>query len=232
MRVLGDTASFQMGLFTTNNLDLMNCYKNVYRDELLYECICWINIMLYDVAHRWWILWNYNVESLLVLLLSLSLMSSSRWCCTLLWISCWVHAYSYKVGGSCPVECLIIQTTLILRAYAQHVDLGVDAPQVVLRAIALHVEMRAYALTRWLVPHAYCIVKLLLCLCIVASSSSCCDIFKCQVEIIEQYVKFYYFLVKVVYVVKFHWWIICLLLLNVKSHPFCLNVASTWVTCR
>jgi len=58
-------------------------------------------------------LWDYNVESLLVLLLSLSLMSSSRWCCTLLWISCWVHAYSYKVGGSCPVECL---------NYSNHVD--------------------------------------------------------------------------------------------------------------
>jgi len=31
-------------------------------------------------------------------------------CC---WICCWVHAYSYKVGGSCPIECLIIHTTLI-----------------------------------------------------------------------------------------------------------------------
>jgi len=26
--------------------------------------------------------------------------------------------------------------------------------------------------------------------------------------------------------------ICCLLLLNVKSHPFFLNVVSTWVTCR
>jgi len=32
-------------------------------------------------------------------------------CCC--WICCWVHAYSYKVGGLCPVECLIIHTTLI-----------------------------------------------------------------------------------------------------------------------
>ena len=36
--------------------------------------------------------------------------------------------------------------------------LGVYAPHVALRAIARHVE---------LVPHAYCIVKLLLCRCIV-----------------------------------------------------------------
>jgi len=26
---------------------------------------------------------------------------------------CWVHAYLYKVGGLCPIECLIIHTTLI-----------------------------------------------------------------------------------------------------------------------
>ena len=31
-------------------------------------------------------------------------------CC---WICFWVHAYSYKVGGLCLVECLIIHTTLI-----------------------------------------------------------------------------------------------------------------------
>ena len=31
-------------------------------------------------------------------------------CC---WICCSVHAYSYKVGGLCLVECLIIHTTLI-----------------------------------------------------------------------------------------------------------------------
>ena len=142
-------------------------------------------------------------------------------CC---WISCRVYAYSYKVGGSCPVECLIIQTTLIWEPMLY---------TLILRAIALHVELRAYALIRWLVPHAFCIVKLLLlCLCIVVSLSSCCSWFKCQVEINEQYVKYHYCLVKVVYVVKLHWWIICLLLLTMKSHPFCLNVASMWVTCR
>jgi len=31
-----------------------------------------------------------------------------------------------------------------LRAYALHVDLGVDTPHVALRVIALHVELRAY----------------------------------------------------------------------------------------
>jgi hypothetical protein len=36
-----------------------------------------------------------------------------------------------------------------------------------------------------------------------------------------------------VYVVKCKWWIICLLLLNVKSHPFCLKMLLfVWVTCR
>ena len=145
---------------------MTNCYMNAF-----VELIWWI----YDVAHRWCILWNYIVESLLC--------RRCRWCCQVVevvrWccISCWVHAYSCKVRGLCPVECLIIQTTLILRAYALHVDLGVDAP---------HVDFKSHCSTRWieslcsntlLVPHAYCIVKLLLCLCIVASSSSCCSWF-------------------------------------------------------
>jgi len=66
---------------------------------------------------------------------------------------------------------------------------------------------------------------------VVVELLSCCRYFKYQAEIIEAYVKYYCCLV-VVYVVKFRWWVICLSLLNVKSHPFCLNVASTWVTCR
>jgi len=140
--------------------------------ELLYECTHWwiiigmlmlIIMMLYDVAHKWWILWNYIVESLL----SLSLMSSSRWCCTLVlykllspcilissWglMPCWMFNHSYHID---------------LSAYALHVDLRAYALHVDLRADALHVELRAYALTRWLVPHAYCIVKLFSCYCIV-----------------------------------------------------------------
>ena len=56
-----------------------------------------------------------------------------------------------------------------LRADALHVHLRADALHVDLGADALHVELRAYALTRLLIPHAYCIVKLLLlCHCIVA----------------------------------------------------------------
>jgi len=144
--------------------------------ELLYECTHWwiiigmlmlIDMMLYDVAHRWWILWNYIVELLLCSC------CRCRWCRQVVdvvrccWISCWFHAYSYKVGGSCPVECLIIHTTLVLRAYALHVDL---------RADALHVELRAYALTRWLVPHAFCTVKLSLghCIVVIVELLSCC----------------------------------------------------------
>ena len=112
-------------------------------------------------------LWDYNLESLLCSCCRCRWCRQVVKCCTLLWISCWVHAYSYKVGGSCPVECNH-SNHVDLRAYALHVDLGVDAPHVDLRVIALHVELRAYALTRWLVPHACCIVKLLLSLCIVA----------------------------------------------------------------
>jgi len=119
-----------------------------------------------------------------------------------------------------------------LRAYALHVDLGVDAP---------HFDFKSHCSTRWneslcsnTLIGTTCILhsQVVVVSCIVASSSSCCSWFKCQVEIIEQYVKYHYCLVKVVYVVKFHRWITCLLLLNVKSHPFCLNVASTWVTWR
>jgi len=28
----------------------MICYMNIYVDELLYACLCWIIMMLYDVA--------------------------------------------------------------------------------------------------------------------------------------------------------------------------------------
>jgi len=49
-------------------------------------------------------LWDYNVDVVVVV-------QVVRWCCQVVqvvcWccIGCWVHAYSYKVGGSCPVEC-------------------------------------------------------------------------------------------------------------------------------
>jgi len=46
--------------------------------------------------------------------------------------------HTHKVGGLCPVN-VNHSNTLIL---------GVDAPHVALRAIALHVELRAYTLTR------------------------------------------------------------------------------------
>jgi len=63
--------------------------------------------MLHDVAHKRWImeLWC----GVVVVVVVVDVVEVVRWC----WISCWVHAYSYKVGGSCPVECLIIHTTLI-----------------------------------------------------------------------------------------------------------------------
>jgi len=68
-----------------------------------------------------------------------------------------------------------------LRAYALHVDFRSLYSNVDFRGLCSSVALRAYALTRWLVPHAYCIVKLLLCHCIVVnvemSSSllnSCC----------------------------------------------------------
>jgi len=40
MKVLGNTVSFQNAWF------IMNCYMNEHIDELLYECICWINMMI------------------------------------------------------------------------------------------------------------------------------------------------------------------------------------------
>ena len=104
----------------------------------------------------------------------------------------------------------------------------------ILRAITLHVELRAYALTRRLVPHAFCIVKLLLCLCIVASPSSCCSWFNCQVEIIEQYMKYHYCLVKVVYVVKFSLMNYMLIIIECEISPLlfecCFYVGNVQIT--
>ena len=105
----------------------------------------------------------------------LLLMSSSRWCSTLLLIKLLSPCILIKLGAHALLN-VNHSYHVDVGAYALHVDLGVDAPHVdfrslcssvALRAIALHVELRAYALTRWLVPHAYCIVKLLLCRCIV-----------------------------------------------------------------
>ena len=65
--------------------------------------------MLHDVAHKWWIMELWCGVVVIVVVVDVIVVEVAR-CC---WISCWVHAYSYKVGGSCPVECLIIQTMLI-----------------------------------------------------------------------------------------------------------------------
>jgi len=63
---------------------------------------------------------------------------------------CWVHAYSYKVGGSCPVNV----------NHSNTLFLGVYTPALTFRSLLLQ---------RWLVPHAYCIVELLLRRCIVVN---------------------------------------------------------------
>ena len=77
--------------------------------ELLYECTHWwfiigmlmlINMMLYDVSHRWWIFWNYMVESLLCCCCC---------CCR------WCHSYH--------VDLRAYALHVDLRAYALHVDL-------------------------------------------------------------------------------------------------------------
>ena len=112
-------------------------------------------------------LWDYNIDVVVVVEVV-----RCCWCCTLLlmlhvvvdvvrccWLSCWVHAYSYKVGGSCPVN--VNHSKLVdFRSLCSSVDF---------RSLCSSVELRVYALTRWLVPHAYCIVKLLLCRCIVVN---------------------------------------------------------------
>jgi len=51
-------------------------------------------------------LWDYNVDVVDVVVVGCC-------CCHCCWCRqvvevvrcCWVHAYSYEVGGSCPVEC-------------------------------------------------------------------------------------------------------------------------------
>jgi len=91
----------------------------------------------------------------------------SRWYCTLLLIKLLSPCILIQSWGLMPCWMFNHSKHVDLRAYALHVDLWFDAPHVALRADALHVELRVYALTRWLVPHAYCIVKLLLCRCIV-----------------------------------------------------------------
>jgi len=72
---------------------------------------------------------------------------------------CWVHAYSYKVGGSCPVNV----------NHSNTLFLGVYTPALTLRSYLLQLAFRSLLLQRWLVPHAYCIVELLLRRCIVVN---------------------------------------------------------------
>ena len=115
--------------------------------------------MLHDVAHKRWImrLWcGVVVVVVVVVVVAVVKVVDVVRCC---WISCWVHAYSYKLGAHALLN-VNHSYHVDLRAYALHVELRAYALHVELRADALHVELRAYALTRWLVPHAYCIVKL------------------------------------------------------------------------
>ena len=72
---------------------------------------------------------------------------------------CWVHAYSYKVRGSCPVKV----------NHSNTLFLGVYTPALTLRSYLLQLVFRSLLLQRWLVPHAYCIVELLLSRCIVVN---------------------------------------------------------------
>ena len=174
MKALGDIISSSDGLLSRITW-CRNWYMNVHIDELLYACLCWTTMMLYDVAIRD----EYDI----IILWSRCYCCRCRWCRTLLLIKLLSPCILIKVGGLCPVN-VNHSKHVDLRAYALHVDLGVDVPHVALRAIALHVELRACALTRWFVPHAYCIVKLLLCRCIVvnvelSSLLSCCRWFKC-----------------------------------------------------
>ena len=134
-------------------------------------------------------LWDYNVDVVVVV-------QVVGWCChccwcrqvvdvvRCCWLSCCVHAYSYNVGGSCPVN-VNHSKHVDFRILCSSVDFRSLCSSIDFRSLCSSVELRAYALTRWLVPHAYYIVKLLLCRCIVInvelSSSllnSCCW-FKC-----------------------------------------------------
>ena len=72
---------------------------------------------------------------------------------------CWVHACSYKVGGACPVNV----------NHSNTLFLGVYTPALTLRSYLLQLAFRSLLLQRWLVPHAYCIVELLLRCCIVVN---------------------------------------------------------------
>jgi len=83
---------------------MMNYYMNVYMlMNYNMNCICWINLMnIYEII----ILELYVVVDVVVDVLRCC------WCCQCCWCRkvvevvrcCWVHEYSYKVGGSCPVE--------------------------------------------------------------------------------------------------------------------------------
>jgi len=78
-------------------------YMDDFVNELLHEgmYICW-----------WTMIWNAYVELTWWLYDVVIVVDVVRCCCRQVVnvvrccrLSCWVHAYSYKVGGSCPVEC-------------------------------------------------------------------------------------------------------------------------------
>jgi len=94
------TWMYILTVYYMNNL-LMKYYMKIclYVDELLYECICWINMIIIWCCN--WTMYIYEIIMLmlsvllmsssrrcrtLLLMLSLLLMSSSRWSCTLLLI--------------------------------------------------------------------------------------------------------------------------------------------------
>ena len=146
---------------------LMNYYTNAY------VWLIWCCMLINDE------LWDYDVESSLLFLSSLSLMSSMSLKLYVVVESMHTHI---KLGSSCLVECLIIHTTLILRAYALHVDL---------RAYALHVDFKSRCSTRWIeslcsntligttcILHSQVVVMSLHCrVVVVVELLSCCRCF-------------------------------------------------------
>ena len=114
-------------------IDVDDYYMSNFVDELLYECLCWINMIIWCCNYM---MNTYEIIMLmLLLLLVVVVVLRCCWCChccwcrqvvdvvrccwcchccwcrqvvevvRCYWLSCWVHAYSYKVGGLMPCEC-------------------------------------------------------------------------------------------------------------------------------
>ena len=123
----------------------MNYYMNVYMlMNYDMECICWIDMMILWRCN--WTMYIYEIIMLmlslllmsssrqcrtLLLMLSLLLMSSSRWSCTLLLIKLLSPCILLYSWGLMPCWILIIHIALILGIYTPALCLGVCYSSVV-----------------------------------------------------------------------------------------------------